>query len=107
VAEKPKRTLTAVAARAKVVVPRRPGKLVQSVNMPLSNIAESEERVIPAAAPRRKVDYTPYTLSDFKKKDLDYKGVKLGGLGASNVGTDSWSEKKALYDKRRSYAGKV
>ena len=105
-AEKPKRTLTAVAARAKVVAPRRPGKLVQSVNMPLSNIAESEERVIPAAAPRRRVDYTPYTLSDYKKKDLD-KGVRLGGLGASTVGTDSWSEKKALYDKRRSYAGKV
>jgi hypothetical protein len=53
-----------------------------------------------------KIDYTPYTLKDYKTiKPQTY--YLLGGLGPSNIGTEDWSKKKELKEKRWSYGKDV
>ena len=53
-----------------------------------------------------KIDYTPYTLKDYKTiKPKTY--YLLGGLGPVNVGTEDWSKKKELKEKRWNYGKDV
>ena len=46
-----------------------------------------------------RIDYQPYTISDYKSIKLE-KYFELGGLGPTYVGSEDWSKKKELYDKR-------
>ncbi|OMJ68102.1 hypothetical protein SteCoe_34537 [Stentor coeruleus] len=51
-------------------------------------------------------DYKPYTLKDYQNIKSD-KYYELGGLGASNVGTDEWKLRKEMIEKRLSYGKQV
>lgn len=43
----------------------------------------------------RMVEFSPYTLKDYKNIQSD-KYYQLGGLGAFNIGTEEWNRKKRL-----------
>ncbi|CAG9328900.1 unnamed protein product [Blepharisma stoltei] len=55
---------------------------------------------------RRAIDFTPYTLKDYKNIRND-KYYELGGLGPINIGTEEWEKKKELQDKKKEYAKQV
>jgi hypothetical protein len=53
-----------------------------------------------------RIDYVPYTLKDYKTiKPKTY--YLLGGLGPSNIGSEDWSKKKDLNEKRWNYGKDV
>jgi len=53
-----------------------------------------------------KIDYKPYSLKDYDTiKPKTY--YLLGGLGPSNIGTEDWTRKKELNDKRWNYSKDV
>lgn len=53
-----------------------------------------------------KIDYKPYSLKDYDTiKPKTY--YILGGLGPSNIGTEDWTRKKELNDKRWNYGKDV
>ena len=56
---------------------------------------------IPSA--HRYVEYTPYTLKDYK--ELTNTAVVMGPLGA-NIGTEEWNEKKAKMKRMENYSKK-
>lgn len=53
---------------------------------------------------RRFVEYTPYTLKDYK--ELTSTNIVMGPLGA-NIGTDEWNEKKDKMKKMENYSNKI
>ena len=56
---------------------------------------------------KRRVDWTPYTFQDYKKKYRSKTYYELGGLGPFNVGRDEWVRQRIAYNKRLSYGNKV
>ena len=48
------------------------------------------------------MNWKPYNLSDFKKLQTNMK-VKLGGLGAYNIGTEDWKKRKFCVERRCRY----
>lgn len=51
-------------------------------------------------------EFKPYTLKDYHIiKPKTY--YQLGGLGASNIGSNEWLQKKGINDKRNSYGKNV
>lgn len=59
----------------------------------------------PKPSPSRS-PYNPYTLKDYKQIRPN-RYYMLGGLGAANIGTEIWTEKKSLYDRRADFAKKL
>ncbi|CAG9331335.1 unnamed protein product [Blepharisma stoltei] len=57
-------------------------------------------------AKRRVIDFTPYTLKDYKIIKTE-KYYELGGLGPFNIGTEEWEKKKELQDRKKEYAKQV
>jgi hypothetical protein len=55
----------------------------------------------------RKVKYTPYTVSDYQKSQMQNKKINVGGLGNGQVGTDAWNERKQKTDRMKLYYEKV
>ena len=53
-----------------------------------------------------KINYTPYTLTDYERIKFD-KYYVLGGLGPVNLGTEEWRAKKLALDRRNKYANRV
>jgi hypothetical protein len=79
-----------------------------SVNLS-TDLSITTEQTTPKLKPihrRRHVEWTPYTLSDYRK--LNSQSVsKSGGLGAFNIGTDEWNTTKTRYEKRMLYSKRV
>lgn len=68
----------------------------------ISNEESNVPKRIPSA--RRFVEYTPYTLKDYK--ELTSTNVVMGPLGA-NIGTDEWKEKKEKMKRMENYSNRI
>lgn len=77
----------------------RPYKNIESQNQTRSNVKTQKGQ-------KTFDDYKPYTLQDYQNIKSD-KYYELGGLGASNVGTDDWRQRKEMIEKRLSYGKQV
>ncbi|OMJ90529.1 hypothetical protein SteCoe_7119 [Stentor coeruleus] len=60
----------------------------------------------PLSVKNRMIDYKPYTIKDYYNiKPTKY--FELGGLGPSTIGTEDWSKRKNISDKRKEYGYKA
>lgn len=66
------------------------------------SFSENKKRVPSGRA--KYVEYTPYTLKDYK--DLTSTNIVMGPLGA-NIGTDEWNEKKEKMKRMENYSNKI
>mmetsp|Transcript_14666 Transcript_14666/g.27183 ORF Transcript_14666/g.27183 Transcript_14666/m.27183 type:complete len:300 (+) Transcript_14666:49-948(+) len=80
-------------------VPKR--KRLSPISVKETSESKAETKSSPSKSP-----YNPYTLKDYKQIRPS-KYYILGGLGPSNVGTEVWTEKKSLYDRRVDFAKKL
>jgi hypothetical protein len=56
---------------------------------------------------RRKVQYQPYTIADYKKLKTEQSKKKYKSLGNGEVGTDRWNSVKTKSDRRKEYSLRI
>lgn len=66
----------------------------------------SHNRNLSTKGSRRKTNYQPYTLKDYKETQ-PIKYLLLGGLGASNIGMESWKVAKMKRDRAKAYDSSI
>ena len=55
---------------------------------------------------KKNLDFVPYTITDYSFIKPN-KYYELGGLGPSSIGTDDWTKRKKISEKRKNYSKKV
>ncbi|OMJ72855.1 hypothetical protein SteCoe_28595 [Stentor coeruleus] len=75
----------------------------QDYNFSLNSVETSFKDL--SSHKKRKTDYNPYTIRDYYNiKPKKY--YELGGLGSPTIGTEDWTKRKNISDKRIEYGKK-
>jgi hypothetical protein len=92
--------------RGRAEEPFKSRKQAKSAN-PYKNVNVNEPRTeLKTSQGKMITGFEPYTLKDYQNIRSD-KYYELGGLGAGNIGTEDWKQRKDALDKRNSYSKQV
>ncbi|CAG9328775.1 unnamed protein product [Blepharisma stoltei] len=102
----PKPTLKEQKIKRKSSHSAAPLRNKQSNEAPKSSDGATQSFETRYVKKQQTIDFSPYTLNDYHmiKSDEYYE---LGGLGCATVGTEEWTKRKEMQDRRKDYARQV